>query len=102
MRRRRYPTYTSTTLLGVEVEPPDLLGEHGPREHPARAAHEVLEQRVLARGQAHAPCPAAHLASGRIKRQVAHAEHRARALPTAPEEGAHPGQKLLEGERLGQ
>src|SRR5579885_876812 len=36
---------------GVEIQVPDVLGDHGAGEHAARVAQEVLQQRVLLRGQ---------------------------------------------------
>src|SRR3989449_2369854 len=44
--------------LGVEVQSPHVLGEHRTREDASGIAQEVLEERVLARGELDAPAAA--------------------------------------------
>src|SRR5215510_11522017 len=94
--------HVDDVALGVEVEPPHVLDQHRPREDAAGVAHEVLEQRPLARGQLDPAAAALHLARGRVERQVGQPQHRGASLRAAPEQGAHSRQELLERERLGQ
>src|SRR5438034_3992545 len=61
--------------LGVEVEPPDMLGQHGPGEHAAGFAQEVLEQRVLAGRQFDPPATTPDFASARVESKVGQPEH---------------------------
>src|SRR5947207_10987961 len=61
--------------LGVEVEPPDMLGQHGPGEHAAGVAQEVLEQRVLAGRQLDPPATTPDFASARVESEVGQPEH---------------------------
>ena len=101
--RRRYPTYTSTTLLPGSKSSPHTRSEScGRVEHAPGAPHEALEEGVLARGQLDAPVAPGHLARGRVEGEGPHPEHRS-ALPLpAPQERPHPGEQLVERERLGQ
>src|SRR5262245_25647615 len=68
--------------LGVEVEAPDVLGDHRPRQHAPHVAEEVLEERVLASGQDDAPLAAGDGAGGGVQGEVAQLED-GRALPAA-------------------
>src|SRR2546430_1253262 len=61
--------------LGVEVEPPDMLGQHGPGEHAAGVAQEVLEQRVLAGRQLDPSAATPDFASARVESEVGQPEH---------------------------
>src|SRR5262245_31309155 len=88
--------------LRIEVEPPDVLGQHGPRQHAAGVAQEVLEQRVLARRQLDAAGPAPHLAGAGVEREVGQPEDRRGRAASAPKEDAHAREEFLEGERLAQ
>ena len=36
---------------GVKIKVPNVFGNHRPREHPARVAHHVFQQRIFLRGQ---------------------------------------------------
>ena len=88
--------------LGVEVQAPDVLRDHGPRQHAAGIAEEVLEQRVLARGEGDAPAAPRDLSGGGVEVEVDELERR-RALGGAPaQERADPREELLEGEGLGE
>src|SRR5215471_4073406 len=94
--------HVDDVALGVEVEPPHVLDQHRPREDAAGVAHEVLEQRPLARGQLDPAAGPLHLARGRIERQVGQPQDRGAPLRAAPEQGAHSRQELVEREGLGQ
>src|SRR6185503_15775684 len=88
--------------LGGEVQPTDVLGQQGAREHATGAAEEILEKGVLARGQDDAPRATAHFSSGRIEGEIRQAQD-GRALPLAPaKQGPHTRQQLIERERLGE
>ena len=85
---------------GVEVDAPHRVEELLAREHLARVAHEVLEQRELAARQVDLDVVAARGDAGLgVEREVAdgHDASRSRALPRG---GAHAGGELGERERL--
>src|SRR5215510_11264051 len=88
--------------LGIEVESPHVLGDHGTGQDAPGIAHEVLEQRVLPRGEGNPPLAPAHGAARGIEEEIAHAQHGPPGLAAAAQERAHPGQELLEGEGLGE
>jgi len=86
--------------LGVEVETPDVLGDHRPAQHAPGVAQEVLEERVLPRRELDATPAARHRACRGIEGEVVEAERRQSALSPAPEQRADARQELLERKRL--
>src|SRR5262249_19450424 len=92
--------HVDDVALRVEVEPPHVLGDHGPRQHAVDIAEEVLEQRVLARGERDAARATGGGARGGIEREIVELDNR-RALACAPsQQRPDPGQELVEAERL--
>src|SRR5512138_629515 len=86
---------------GVEVVVPGVLGDEGPRHDPAGVAHEVLQHRVLLRGEVDPLARPAHLAGGGIELELAYPEDRIANGLGPPSERLHPREQLLEGERFG-
>src|SRR5581483_12161096 len=68
----------------IEREVPDVFGDHRARQHGAGAPHEVLEQRVLARGDRHRAAVAHDRACGGIERHAADRDRDADAAVLPP------------------
>ena len=64
-----------------------MLGQHRPREDATGVAHEVLQERVLARRQRDAAGAARDVARGRIEREIGHAQNRLAPRLTSPHTG---------------
>ncbi len=88
--------------LGVEVEVPDLLQQHGARHDLSGVAHQVFEDLQLLRQQFDALAGARDVAAQQIDLEVADLERRHRRDGRPSGEGADARQKLGEGEGLDQ
>src|SRR6266511_4865724 len=83
-----------------EREVPRVLHQRGPRDGLAGAAHQLLEQRELLRGQRGRGVAPADLVGGRIEHEVAHREDRGPLRRRPPDQRPEPGVELGERERL--
>ena len=84
----------------VEVLVPDVLGDHGPREHVTLVAHQVLEQGELLGRQADPPPTARHLSGCYVDLEVADPHHGLPESRAAPQEGPDARNELGEAEGL--
>src|SRR5437016_12527653 len=82
------------------VAAPAALEDDRPRQHLPRVPQEELEERELGPRQLDQLAAAPHLARARVELEVGEAEHLARAVAAAAEEGADAREQLLERERL--
>ena len=89
--------------LRVEVVFPDVRQDHRLRDDLAGVAHQVLEQRELARPQIDRLAAARHAARQQVEHQIVDRQRRrlGRARGAAHQR-LHAGQQLGERERLGQ
>src|SRR5664280_1879911 len=90
--------------LTTEVVVPDPVEDLGLAQYPARVAHQVPQQFELRRRQLDQLPTAAYLAGLLVQGQVQHAQlavlmHFGQAHPA--QQGAQPGNQLLQAERLG-
>ena len=85
-----------------ELEAPDALDDRVARDDPAGVPQQRLEDAELAPGQVDRPPAALDEPRGRDQRQVADPQVPLAVRRVPPEQGAQPGQQLVEGERLGQ
>ena len=69
-------------------------------EHLAGVGHEVAEQGELLGGQVEQAPSTAGLEAGGVDLQLPHPHQCSAAARVAPEEAAHTGEQLAEGERL--
>src|SRR5256714_15152771 len=92
--------YVHDVALGVEVQPPHVLGEQRTREDASGIAQEIFEERVLAGGELDAPAAARHLARGGVEREVGQFQDRLPAARGAAPGGAHARGKTAERERV--
>src|SRR5262249_1873545 len=78
-----------------------VLRDHGAREHAPGVAEEVLEQRVLPRGEGDAPTAPRDLPRGGVQAEVEEPQGGRPLAGAAAQEGADPREELLEREGLG-
>src|SRR5690606_10295835 len=86
---------------GVELVSPYILGNQSAAHDPAGIAHEVLEYRVLLRGQLNYLIAALNLVRVLVQLEIEHLEHGRRHVPRPAAQHFHARQKLLEREGLG-
>ncbi len=86
---------------GVEGIVPDGGEDLLSGEYLARVTHEVLEERELAGGELDLLLPAQDAPAEKVHLQITGLQPGRPGLVGPADEGAHPGQELLKGERLG-
>src|SRR5262249_18021231 len=82
--------------LRIEVEAPHVLGDHRAGEDAADVPEKVVEQGVLAGGEADAPAAPGDLPGGGVEREIGEAERGSGLDGAAAEQRADAGQELLE------
>src|SRR5258708_10904051 len=90
--------------LRIEMDAPHVFQQHAPREHPARIAHEILQQAKFLRQQFDILAGAHDGSFQQVQLDRSHAQTDRRVLRVARPARKHPDprQQLREGKRLDQ
>jgi hypothetical protein len=87
---------------GIEVEIPNVLQQHSPRNHPSLIANQILKQLEFARKQADIPAASAGGSRYQIQLEIPDTQHRfLDNRVAAPSESLNARQQLNERERFG-
>src|SRR5262249_9414211 len=87
---------------GIEVEIPDVFGDHRTCQHTPRVAHEIFQKRILLARELNALSSSGDFACCRGQYQVTDLKESRRVTESSPQERPNPCQKLIDGKGFGE